>query len=49
MGFHGKDFHGIDLGKNLGRMRQLKPDMFKAFVDFEQTVFKDGALPGKIE
>lgn len=43
------DFHGIDLGKNLRRMRQLKPDMFKGFVDFDQTVFKDAALPGKIK
>ena len=43
------DFHGIDLRKNLRKMRELKPDMFKAFVDFDQTVFKDAALPGKIK
>ena len=43
------DFHGIDLKKNLRKMRELKPDMFKGFVDFDQTVFKDAALPGKIK
>ncbi len=43
------DFHGIDLNKNLRKLRQLKPDMFKGFVDFNETVFKDAALPGKIK
>ena len=43
------DYHGVDTGKSLRKLRQLKPDMFKSFVDFDQTVFKDGALPGKIK
>ncbi len=43
------EFHGIDLNKNLSRLRKLKPDMFNAFVNFEQVVFKDGALSAKIK
>ena len=43
------DFHGIELGKNLRKLRQLKPEMFKGFDDFDQSVFKDAALPGKIK
>jgi AhpD family alkylhydroperoxidase len=43
------DFYSADAGKQLRKLRQLKPDMFKGFVDFDQTVFKDGALPGKIK
>ncbi|MGD0073609.1 MAG: carboxymuconolactone decarboxylase family protein [Candidatus Binataceae bacterium] len=43
------DFHGIDLPKNLRKMRELKPDMFKSFVEFDRTVFQDAALTGKIK
>ncbi|MFZ0888573.1 MAG: carboxymuconolactone decarboxylase family protein [Candidatus Binataceae bacterium] len=43
------DFHGIDGVKNFRKLRQLKPEMFKAFVDFDQVVFKDGAISGKIK
>ena len=43
------EFHGIDLDKNMRRLRKLKPDMFNAFVSFEQIVFKDGALSAKIK
>ena len=41
------DFHGVDCAKNFRKLRQLKPDMFKSFVDFDQTVFKDGAVSSK--
>ena len=41
------EFFGIESGKSLRKLRQLKPDMFKGFLDFDQVVFKDGALPGK--
>jgi AhpD family alkylhydroperoxidase len=41
------DFHGVDGAKNFRKLRQLKPDMFKSFVDFDQAVFKDGAVSGK--
>ena len=43
------DFYGVDGPKNYCKLRQLKPDMFKGFVDFDQVVFKDGAIPGKIK
>jgi AhpD family alkylhydroperoxidase len=43
------DFHGVDGAKNLRKLRQLKPDMFKGFVDFDQVVFKDGAIAGKFK
>jgi len=33
--------------KNLRKLRLLKPDLFKSFMDFDQAVFKDGALPAK--
>jgi AhpD family alkylhydroperoxidase len=36
-----------DTIKNLRKLRLLKPDLFKSFMDFDQMVFKDGALPAK--
>ena len=36
-----------DTIKNLRKLRHLKPDLFKGFMDFDQAVFKDGALPAK--
>ena len=41
------EFHGLDSGKQLRKLRQLKPDMFKGFIDFDQVVFKDGAISSK--
>jgi AhpD family alkylhydroperoxidase len=43
------DFFTSDISKNLRKLRQLKPDMFKSFIDFDQTVFKDGAISGKMK
>lgn len=36
-----------DTIKSLRKLRLLKPDLFKSFMDFDQAVFKDGALPAK--
>ena len=36
-----------DTIKNLRKLRQLKPDLFKSFMDFDQAVFKEGALTTK--
>ena len=36
-----------DTIRSLRKLRQLKPDLFKGFMDFDQMVFKDGALPAK--
>jgi len=41
------EFHGVDVKKQFGRMRELVPESYKAFLDFDQKVFKDGAIPGK--
>ena len=36
-------YHPDDL-KRLRKLRELQPDLFKAFVDFDTKVFEDGAL-----
>jgi AhpD family alkylhydroperoxidase len=41
------EFFARDTIKNLRKLRQLKPDLFKGFMDFDQAVFKDGALPAR--
>src|SRR5207245_2327277 len=33
--------------KSLRKLRQLKPDYFKGFMDWDEMIFKDGALPAK--
>lgn len=33
--------------KSLRKLRQVKPDLFKAFLDFDQVIFKDGAIPAR--
>lgn len=48
----GEDFEMAELFardtiKSLRKLRVLKPDLFKSFMDFDQAVFKDGALPAK--
>ena len=34
-----------DTIKSLRKLRQLKPDLFKGFLEWDQQVFKDGAIP----
>ena len=41
------EFHGVDVRKQFKRMRELAPEQYKAFIDFEDAVWKDGALPVK--
>ena len=41
------EFHGVDVGTQFKRMRDLVPEAYRAFLDFDQKAFKDGALPGK--
>ena len=36
-------YHPDDL-KRLRKLRELQPDLFKAFVDFDTKVFEEGAL-----
>jgi AhpD family alkylhydroperoxidase len=41
------DFYQADSIKKLRKLRELKPDLFKAFVEFDTKVFEEGALPVK--
>jgi AhpD family alkylhydroperoxidase len=41
------DFHGVDVRKQFKRMRELAPEPYRAFLDFDAKVFSDGALPLK--
>ncbi len=41
------EFHGVDTRAQFKKMRELAPELFKAFVEFDQKAFKDGALPAK--
>ena len=41
------EFHGVDVGTQFKRMRELVPEAYRAFLEFDQKAFKDGALPGK--
>ena len=41
------DFYKADSGRKLRKLRELKPDLFKAFVDFDAKVFEEGALSVK--
>ena len=41
------EFHGMNVGTQFKRMRELVPDAYKAFLEFDQKAFKDGAIPGK--
>ena len=40
-------FYGEGSIKKLRKLRELKPDYFKAFVEFDTKVFEEGALPVK--
>jgi len=39
-------YHSDDM-KRLRKLRELKPDLFKSFVEFDTKVFEEGALPVK--
>lgn len=43
------DFYTKESGKNLRKLRQAKPESFKAFMNFSAEVYKDGALSSKIK
>jgi AhpD family alkylhydroperoxidase len=40
-------FHGVDVRTQFKRMRELVPEAYRAFLDFDGKVFRDGALPLK--
>ena len=41
------DFFSKETIKSLRKLRQLKPDLFKALMDWDDMIFRDGALPAK--
>jgi AhpD family alkylhydroperoxidase len=41
------DFHGVDARTQFKRMRELAPDAYRAFVEFDSKAFADGAIPAK--
>src|SRR5512144_2937981 len=41
------EFHGVDGRTQFKRMRELAPELYRAFLEFDQKAFKDGALPRK--
>jgi AhpD family alkylhydroperoxidase len=41
------EFHGLDVSIQFKRMRELVPEAYRAFLDFDKLVFKDGAIPAK--
>ena len=43
------DFHGVDTRAQFKKMRDLAPEAYRAFLEFDQKAFKDGALPGKMK
>ena len=43
------EFHGVDVGTQFKRMRELVPEAYRAFLEFDQKAFKDGAIPGKMK
>lgn len=41
------DFYFKDNGKQFKKLRELTPEMMKGFLEFDNAVFKDGAIPSK--
>ena len=41
------EFHGVDTRAQFKKMRELAPDAYRAFLEFDQKAFKDGAIPAK--
>ena len=40
-------FHGVDAAKQFKRMREIVPDAYRAFLEFDKQAFAEGALPQK--
>ena len=43
------NFHGVDTRTQFKRMRELVPEAYRAFLEFDQKAFKDGAIPAKMK
>ena len=40
-------FHGVDVKTQFKRMRELAPDVYRAWLEFDGKAFSAGALPVK--
>ena len=40
-------FHGVDVRRQFKRMRELAPDAYRAFLEFDGKAFAPGALDTK--
>jgi AhpD family alkylhydroperoxidase len=40
-------FHGVDVKTQFRRMRELAPEAYRRWLEFDKQAFADGALPGK--
>ena len=40
-------FHGLDVKKQFKRMRELAPEAYRSWLEFDQKAFANGALPVK--
>ncbi|PYT11399.1 MAG: alkylhydroperoxidase [Acidobacteria bacterium] len=40
-------FHGVDVKRQFKRMRELVPEAYRTFLEFDGKAFADGALPLK--
>ena len=41
------EFHGVDVKTQFKKMRELAPEPFRAFLEFDQKAFKAGAIDAK--
>jgi AhpD family alkylhydroperoxidase len=41
------NFHGVDTRARFKHMRELAPEAYRAFLEFEQKSMADGAIPAK--
>jgi AhpD family alkylhydroperoxidase len=41
------NFHGLDVGRQFKRMRELAPEAYRSFLEFDTKAFADGAVPAK--
>ena len=41
------EFHGVDMRKQLKHMRELAPEVYRAWLEFDGKAFAAGALPLK--
>src|SRR5437867_362736 len=40
-------FHGVDVRTQFKRMKELVPEAYRSFLEFDKKAFADGALPSK--